>query len=145
MNTSQTKAAKNYFEKDLFKLMNNSVFGKNSGICSKTYRYKNYSNRDGRIFCVRTEVSYYKDFCRKFVGFGNKKNQILMSKPVYLALSILDLSKTVMYEFWYDYVQLKYGKKAKLCYMDTDICTCHIKKMTFTKTLQKILKQDLTP
>ena len=145
MNTSQTKAAKNYFEKDLFKLMNNSVFGKNSGICSKTYKYKNYNNRDGRIFGVRTEVSYYKDFCRKFVGFGNKKNQILMSKPVYLALSILDLSKTVMYEFWYDYVQLKYGKKAKHCYMDTDICTCHIKKMTFTKTLQKILKQDLTP
>ena len=68
-----------------------------------------------------------------------------MSKPVYLALSILDLSKTVMYEFWYDYVQLKYGKKAKHCYMDTDICTCHIKKMTFTKTLPKILKQDLTP
>ena len=42
-----------------------------------------------------------------------------MNKPVYLGLSILDLRKTVMYEFWYGYVKLKYGKKAKLCSMDT--------------------------
>ena len=48
-----------------------------------------------------------------------RKTQILMNKPVYLGLSILDLSKTVMYEFWYDYVKLKYGENAKLCYMDT--------------------------
>ena len=43
-----------------------------------------------------------------------RKTQILMSKPVYLGLSILQLSKTVMYEFWYDYVKPKYGEKAKL-------------------------------
>ena len=43
-----------------------------------------------------------------------------MNKPVYLGLSILDLSKTVMYEFWYDYVKPKYGENAKPCYMDTD-------------------------
>ena len=41
---------------------------------------------------------------------------MLMNKPVYLGLSILDLSKTVMYEFWYDHVKLKYGKNAKFCY-----------------------------
>ena len=94
---------------------------------------------------VRTDVSYYKVFCRTFVDFRNGENQILMNKPVYLALSILDLSKTVMYEFRYGYVKLKYGKKAKLCYMDTNICTYHIKKTTFMKTLQKMFKQDLTP
>ena len=43
-----------------------------------------------------------------------RKTQILMNKPVYLGLSILDLSKTVMYEFWYDYVKPKYGENAKL-------------------------------
>ena len=42
-----------------------------------------------------------------------------MNKPVYLGLSILKLSKIVMYEFWYDYAQPEYGEKAKLCYMDT--------------------------
>ena len=43
-----------------------------------------------------------------------------MNKPVYLVLSILEISKIVLYEFWYDYVKQKYIKKAKLCYMDTD-------------------------
>ena len=43
-----------------------------------------------------------------------------MNSPVYLGLSILDMSKTVMYEFWYDYGKPKYGEKEKLCYMDTD-------------------------
>ena len=49
-----------------------------------------------------------------------KKTQMLMNKPVYLGLSILELSKIVMYEFCYDYVKSKYGEKAKLCYMDID-------------------------
>ena len=48
------------------------------------------------------------------------KTQILMNNPVYLGLSILDLSKTVMYHFWYDYERPKYEKKEKVCYMDTD-------------------------
>ena len=45
-----------------------------------------------------------------------------MKKPVYLGLSILELSKILKYEFWYDYVKRKYDKKAKLCYMETDVC-----------------------
>ena len=48
-----------------------------------------------------------------------EKTQTLMNKPVYLGLSILDLSKTIMYEFWYDYVKSKYGEKATLFYVDT--------------------------
>ena len=49
-----------------------------------------------------------------------KNTQILTNKPVSLGLSILEMSKTVIDEFWYDYVKLKYGEKAKLCYMDKD-------------------------
>ena len=55
-----------------------------------------------------------------------RKSQILMNKS-YLGLSILDLSKTVMYEFWCDYVIPKYGKNAKNCYMDTDSFIVHVK------------------
>ena len=58
-----------------------------------------------------------------------------MNKPICLGLSILELSKILMYEFWYDYVKLKYGEKAKLCYMDTETK----KQMIFTKILQKML------
>ena len=50
-----------------------------------------------------------------------------MNKPVYLGLSILELSKILMYEFWYDYVKLKYSEKAKLYYMDTDSFIVFIK------------------
>ena len=52
-----------------------------------------------------------------------KKNIALMNKPVYLGLSVLELSKILIHEFWYDYVKPKYDEKAKLCYMDTDIAS----------------------
>ena len=73
-----------------------------------------------------------------------KKMQIRMNKPIYLGLSILESSKILMQEFWYDYVKRKYGEKTKLCYMDTDMVSlCTYKEMIFIKTLQKILKLDL--
>ena len=56
-----------------------------------------------------------------------------MSKPIYLGLSILELSKIVMYESWYDYVKPKYGEKAKLCYMDIVSYIVYIKQKTLTK------------
>ena len=49
-----------------------------------------------------------------------KKTSVKINKPLYLGISILDISKTLMYEFWYDYLKPKYNDKAKLCYMDTD-------------------------
>ena len=54
-----------------------------------------------------------------------------MDKPVYLGLSILEISKTLMYEFWYDYIKPKYQNSAKLCYMDTDSFITHIKTEDF--------------
>ena len=67
-----------------------------------------------------------------------------MNKPVYLGLSILVLSKILMYEFWCDYVKPKYGKKAKLCYMDTDSFIVCIKTDDIYKDIEEVLKQDLT-
>ena len=63
-----------------------------------------------------------------------------MNKTVYLGLSIRELSKILMYQFWHDDVKPKYGKKAKLCYMDTDSVIAY---MIYTKILQKMLKRDL--
>ena len=56
-----------------------------------------------------------------------KKTKLKMNKPVYLGLVILEISKTLMYEFWYDYMKPKYGDNVKLCYMDTDSFIMHIK------------------
>ena len=64
-----------------------------------------------------------------------KKTHVKMTKPLYLGMSILDISKTLMYEFWYDYIRAKYGDKAKLCYADTDTDSfvVHIKLEHFLK------------
>ena len=58
-----------------------------------------------------------------------------MNKPVYLGLSILEISKTLMYEFWYDYMKPKYGDNVKLCYMDTDSFIMHIQTEDFYKDI----------
>ena len=56
-----------------------------------------------------------------------KKTEILVNKPFYLVLSILDLSKTVIYEFWYDYPKPKYAENAQLCYIDRNSFIVQVK------------------
>ena len=64
-----------------------------------------------------------------------KKAKVKMNKPIYLGMSILDITKTLMYEFWYDYIKPKYQDKAKLCYMDTESFIIHIKTEHFYKDI----------
>ena len=64
-----------------------------------------------------------------------KKIKVKMNKPINLGMSILNLSKTLMYEFWYDYIKPKYQDRAKLCYMDTDSFSIHIKTEDFYKDI----------
>ena len=67
-----------------------------------------------------------------------------MNKPVYLGLSILESSKTLMYEFWYDYVKPKYDEKAKLCYMGTGSFTVYIKTDDIYKDIAEDVETSLT-
>ena len=91
-------------------------------------RYKTCHNRKKKkLFGVRTKLWYYKVFHRTSISNRNEKKQMLMNKVVYLGLSILELSKMLMFEFWYDYVKPKYGEKVKLCYMDTNSFIVYIK------------------
>ena len=64
-----------------------------------------------------------------------KKTKVKMNKPIYLGLSILEISKTLMYEFWYDYMKPKYNSIVKLCYMDTDSFIMNIKTNDFYKDI----------
>ena len=64
-----------------------------------------------------------------------KKVEVKMNKPIYLGQAILDISKTLMYEFWYDYIKPKYEDKARLCYMDTDSFVINIKTEDFYKDI----------
>ena len=91
------------------------------------------------------EPNYHtaKHFSENLLAIKMKKTKVKMNKPVYLGMSILDISKTLMYEFWYDYIEPKYGDTAKLCYMDTDSFVIYIKIEDFMKTLQMMLKDGL--
>ena len=60
-----------------------------------------------------------------------KEARVKMAKPLYLGISILDISKILMYEFWYGYIRPKYGNKANLCYTDTDSFVIYIKTENF--------------
>ena len=134
MNTKLRTEAKNDFEKDFFKLMNNSVFGKTM---------ENVRNhRDIKIVTTNKQRSKYasepnyhttKRISKNLLIMEMKKTEVKMNKPIYLGQAILDISKTLMYEFWYDCIKLNYGDKARLCYMDTDSFIIHIETEDFYK------------
>ena len=67
-----------------------------------------------------------KYFPENLMKIEMKKTTVKISKPIYLRMSILDINKTLMHEFWYDYIQPKYQDIAKLCYRDTDSFAIHI-------------------
>ena len=93
--------------------MNNSVFGKTIENARK-HRHKTCNKQSKKeLFIARTILSYNKIFSENSLAIEMKKTQTFMNKPVYLVLSISELSKIVMYEFWYDYVKPKYRKKSK--------------------------------
>ena len=120
-NTRLRTAAKNDFEKDFYKLMNNSVFGKTME------DIRNHRN----IKLVNNEEEYLKNVMKPnfksgtllgpyLMGCEMGKVRVVMNKPVYLCQAISDLSKTIMYEFHYNHMIPKYGDRLKLCYMDMD-------------------------
>ena len=75
-----------------------------------------------------SEPNYHtkKRFSENLLAIEMKKTKVKMNKPVYLGMSILDISKMLMYKFWYDYIKPKYEDRAKLCYTDTDSFIIHI-------------------
>ena len=136
MNTELRKLAKNDFEKDLFKLMNNSVFGKTMENIRKHRDIKLVTTDKKRSKLV-LEPNYHTIhlISEDLSIIEMKKTKVKMSKPIYLGLSILEISKTLMYEFWYDYMKPKYDNNVKLCYMDTDSFIINIKTNDFFKDI----------
>ena len=112
MNTKLRQKVKNNFEKDFFELMNNANFGKTMENVRKE-RKRN---------CLVSEPSYHtKTFSTEnLLAIEMTKIRIIVNKPVYLSLWVLDLSKTVMYKFWHKHVKREYGENAKPCYMNID-------------------------
>ena len=137
MNTDLRKKAKNDFEKDFFKLMNNAVFGKTMENVRKHRDIKLVTTEIRTNYLV-SEPNYQttKFFTEDLLTIEmKKKTDKLMNKPVYLRLSILELSKILKYEFWYGYVKPKYDEKSKLRYMDIDSFIVYIKTDDISKDI----------
>ena len=128
MNTELRKIAKNDFEKDFLKLMNNAVFGKTMENVRK-HRDMKLITTDKKRSKLVLEPNYHtiNYISENLSIIEMRRIKIKMNKPIYLGLSILEISKILMYEFWYDYMKPKYGDNVKLCYMDTDIFIMNIK------------------
>ena len=117
MNTKLRTEAKKDFEKIFFKLMNNTVFGKTIENVRKHRDNKLVTTNKRRNQLV-SEPNYQtkKWFSEDLLAIEMKKVKVTMNKPVYLGKSILDISKTLMHEVWYDYIKPKYQNHAKLSY-----------------------------
>ena len=119
-NTQLKTQARNDFQKDFYKLMNNVVFGKTMESVRKHRNIKLVTNEESYLRTVMKRNFKSGDrFGENLMGCEMWKIKVVMKKPVCLGQTILDLSKIVMYEFHYDYMKPKF-KDPQLCYMDTD-------------------------
>ena len=115
LNTELRTAATNDFEKDFFKLMNNSVFGKTMENIRNRVDIKLVNDKKrAEKLSAKPNFNHCNIFSEDLVAIHMKKTKLVFNKPVYLGMCMLDLSKTLMYDFHYNYIKQKYGDKAKL-------------------------------
>ncbi|CAB4410345.1 unnamed protein product [Rhizophagus irregularis] len=131
-NTNLRQQSKNSFEKDFFKLMNNSVYGKTMENVRKYQDVKlmrMINENDEKKFLKKIRkpsFKYARQLGNTLVGAHMGKASITLNKPIIVGASVLGLSKLLMYRFWYGFVKEKYGDKTRLGYMDTDSFIYHV-------------------
>ena len=127
-NIEKRTVAKNDFEKDFFKLMNNAVFGKTMENLRKRTDVKLVNNIKKRNKLVsKPNYNSMKIFSENLVGINMNKIVLKLNRPIYCGMAILDISKTLMYDFHYNTILRKYGNRAKLLFTDTDSLCYEIK------------------
>ena len=142
MNTRLRKDATNEFEKDFFKMKNDSVFGKTMENIRNHKDMRLVTNKKKyRKLVMKPNFKGGRKFSENLMGVEIGKSKRKMKKPVYLGQAILDLSKLVMYEFHYEYMLPRYGDKVQLCYMGTDSFVYHIKTSDFYKDIAADLEK----
>ena len=135
-NTNLRAQAKNNFEKDFFKLMNNSVFGKTMENIRNRVDVKLVNTEEKfKKLVAKPNFKSRKIFNENLISVHMKKTSLTMNKPVYLGMCILELSKIVMFNFHYKYIKPKYGNKAKLLFTDTDSFLYEIETEDFYKDI----------
>ena len=136
LNTELRKNTKNEFEKDFYKLKINSIYGKTVQNDRKHRDIKLVTTEATRNK-LESEPNYHSTKCisEHLLVMEMKKTEVKINKPIYLGQAVLDLSKTLKFEFWYDYLKPMYGDKIRLCYTDTDSFIMHVKTDEFYKDI----------
>ncbi|XP_050516351.1 uncharacterized protein LOC126891213 [Diabrotica virgifera virgifera] len=147
LNTSLRNKAKNEFEGDLFKLLVNAIFGKTLENVEKRRdirlctRWETKTNSLGaRALIPKPEFKSCSVFNENLVAVHLGKTKIVYDKPLYVGFTILDLSKTVIYDFYYGYIKKKYGEAANLLYTDTDSLIMEIYTPNFYNDMKRNLE-----
>ena len=139
-NTELRKTATNSFEKDFFKLMNNSVFGKTIENIRKRQNIILVDNRQkASKLTSRPNFDRATIFDKNLIAIPMKKTEVHFNKAVYVGQAILDLSKTLMFNFHYNYIQKKYKQRAELLFTDTDSLMYQI----YTDDFYKDISHDI--
>ena len=131
-NNDYRRDAKNEFEENFFKLMSNAVFGKtmenvrNHRNIKLVNTYEKFNK-----YASEPHLMNVKCFSENVLAVEMRKIEVFMKKSVYFGQAILDINKTLMYEFYYDYLQIKYSDKVKLCYTDTDSSIIYVETDDF--------------
>ena len=134
MNTNLRTEAKNDFKKDFFKLIKNALFGKTMENVKMHWDIKLVTTDKRRNQLASEPIDYTSKYLSEnLTAIEMKKKKTKMNKPIYHSMSILGINKTLMYEFWYDYIKPKHQDKAKLCYMDTVSFINYIKTGDFER------------
>ncbi|XP_065677374.1 uncharacterized protein LOC136092757 [Hydra vulgaris] len=140
LNTDLRKEAKNDFEKEFFKLMNNSVFGKTMENIENRVDVRLVTKKEEAIkLASKPKYESKTIFDESLIAIHMKRTKLLYNKPIFLGMCILDMSKTLVYKFHYDYIKSKYGDRAKLLFTDADSLAFEIK----TKDFYSDIKNDL--
>ena len=141
LNTDLRTKARNEFEKDFFKLMNNSVFGKTMENIRNRVNIKLVTDKKkAEKLAAKPNFKHCNIFDENLIAIHMKKTSLTMNKPVYLGMNILDLSKILMFDFHYNYIKKKYGDKAKLLFTDTDSLMYEIQTEDFYKDISGDIK-----
>src|SRR5271166_2546905 len=132
LNTELRTKATNDFEKDFFKLMNNSVFGKTMENIENRVDIRLVSDeKQAKKLAAKPNYDKCTIFDANLIAVHMKRTKLLYNKPIYLGMCILDLSNTLMYDFHYNYIKKKYGDNAMLLFTDTDSLAYEIKTDDF--------------
>ena len=136
LNTEMRTKGTTDFEKDFYKLMNNAVFGKTMENIRKRINVNLVSGESAlNKLTKKPNFKGVNIFHENLIAVHMEKTMVKLNKPIYLGMSILDLSKSLMYRFHYDYIKPKYGKNANLLFTDTDSLCYEIQTKDFYKDI----------